>query len=407
MKKKAIFDVILNTIAMAIPIVLLQLIILPLIAVKMDTDRYGLLLTLVAFISMISSSMGNVVNNTRLLEDGSYKDKPYGDFGIWLILLSICNAAAVIGGYLYYSGGNFGVLDFTFTVVIAVLTLYQEYCIVYFWINLDYKKVLVNNILLGLGYGLGTLLFMATGYWQLIYIAGLVFSIVYIHLRKDVPRENVKRTVNWGKVSSKIIILCICTILAKSLQYIDKLLLYPILGGTSVSIYYASSLVGKIISMVLNPINGVILSHLSKVEKVRKQDCRKIAVGVVVISIFGYFASNILAGPIIHILYPQLEAEVMNYIYIMNMTGIVMGLSTLMAPVLLKFCDIKWQIVINGLSVLAYVALSLLFLESQGLKGFCIGVLLSNVCKVGLMAIVFLIEKNRFIDDKTEKRDKK
>jgi len=404
-KKKALTDVILNTIAMAIPIVLLQLVILPLVAIKMDTDKYGFLLTMVAFISMISLSIGNVINNTRLLEDSNYKDKPYGDFGIWLVLSSVINVVAIGVGYLCYSKGTISVYDLSLTVIIAVLTLLQEYGIVYFWINLDYRKVLINNVLLGLGYVLGTLLFWITGCWQIIYILGLMFSIVYIHFSKEVPSENLKRTNNWCRVSSKIVILCMCTILAKSLQYVDKLLLYPILGGTCVSIYYVSSLVGKVISMVLNPINGVILSHLSKIEKVRKRDCQKITVGVVCISIIGYFASNILARPMIHILYPQLETEVVKYIYIMNLSGIVVGMGTLIAPVLLKFCNINWQIAINGLSVLAYVILSLVFLKSQGLKGFCIGVLLSNIFKLGLMVIVFLIERNKFMYDKIEKRD--
>ena len=65
--KKIVFDMFLNIVATAIPTFVLQLIILPLISGKMESQNYGLLVTILALLKIVPSTMGNVLNNIRLL----------------------------------------------------------------------------------------------------------------------------------------------------------------------------------------------------------------------------------------------------------------------------------------------------------------------------------------------------
>lgn len=87
-KRKIVLDMILNIVATAIPTIVLQLLILPALAWDMPDEKYGLLVTILAFLNVVPSTMGNVLNNIRLLYNNKYIEKKYeGDFNIILLLL--------------------------------------------------------------------------------------------------------------------------------------------------------------------------------------------------------------------------------------------------------------------------------------------------------------------------------
>ena len=44
----------------------------------------------------------------------------------------------------------------------------------------------------------------------------------------------------------------------------DRIILQAVDGGTSVTVFYAATLIGKMVSLISMPLNGVIIGHLSK-----------------------------------------------------------------------------------------------------------------------------------------------
>ncbi|MFA6707928.1 MAG: hypothetical protein WCR91_08515, partial [Sphaerochaetaceae bacterium] len=68
-KKKIIKDVLLNIVATALPIIILQLIIQPIVAKRVGSESYGLMLTLIGVIQIGVGIFGNSLNNIRLLSD--------------------------------------------------------------------------------------------------------------------------------------------------------------------------------------------------------------------------------------------------------------------------------------------------------------------------------------------------
>ena len=67
MIKKIFTDIALNVFATAIPIMILQLWILPSLSHEMTDERYGLMVTEVSFFSVLPGAAGNVLNNIRLI----------------------------------------------------------------------------------------------------------------------------------------------------------------------------------------------------------------------------------------------------------------------------------------------------------------------------------------------------
>ena len=65
MKKKVIGDMVLNIIAVTIPVAILQLVVYPITAKAISAENYGLMLTIYSAWVMVSNSIGNVLNNIR------------------------------------------------------------------------------------------------------------------------------------------------------------------------------------------------------------------------------------------------------------------------------------------------------------------------------------------------------
>ena len=392
-KKKVFFDMLLNIVSTAIPIVMLQLLILPLIAKNIDSDEYGLIVTIISLFNVIPATIGTVLNNIRLIHEEEYKAiEKTGDFQRLLFIYEFINAFIIFVISCYYIGFSH-FIDIILVVLISVIWLAREYYIVAFRIRLNYRAILFNNLFLVLGYFIGYLTFLLLGYWQLIYLVGIMFSLIYIYKKSDIVTEKNIKTKLFKKVSTDSILLLIATVLARLINYADKLLLYPLIGGTMVSIYYVATVFGKVVSMAITPINSVALSYLSRMKK-KPDNLFKYSFFLgLVICIIGYFLAIIFSKPILSIIYPKYVNAAMKYIYITTATVCVNVLTSIITPFVLKFFDIKWQIFINGITTSAYIVICLLLFHFHGMTGFCIGALISNIIKLSITAFIFIFKK--------------
>ena len=76
-------DVSLNIFASFMMTGILQIVVYPFLGSHMSADSYGLFLTLIGIVNIISVTLGNSLNNVRLLRDTTYKEnKTTGDFNL-------------------------------------------------------------------------------------------------------------------------------------------------------------------------------------------------------------------------------------------------------------------------------------------------------------------------------------
>ena len=95
-KKKIVVDMCLNIIAVTIPVAVLQLIVYPITAKSIGGDSYGLMITIYSVWIMISNSLGNVLNNIRLLYENAYlKQNIKGNFNILLGRWGLINSIII------------------------------------------------------------------------------------------------------------------------------------------------------------------------------------------------------------------------------------------------------------------------------------------------------------------------
>lgn len=390
MKKLAVIkQFIYNVVATALPTIVLQLVVLPFIALKMEGDIYGLLLTIVAVVMMVAAGCGNVLNNVQMLSNNEYEEKKVvGDYGIIFSGSLLVLSVITIGTSYFY--GIASVTEHLLILVLAITMFAKEYYIVRFWIDLDYLGILKCNAFCVFGYIIGMLIYWVGGNWQYIYILGNVFGLTYIVKVYGIPAHFMTRTILFGKTLKKFFALTVATILTRSLQYVDRLLLYPLLGGEKVTIYYVSTLIGKTISIALGPINSFLLSQLAKKNTIGKKIFWQILGITFGMGAVAYFCCLIISRPILGILYAQWVDQSMIYVKVTTLTAVISAMSMVISPIVLKFCNMNWQIVISGACFVVYVVASLTLLNFYDLMGFCIGGMLANLVSLCLMIVIFL-----------------
>ncbi|HBD63800.1 MAG TPA: hypothetical protein DC038_05115 [Clostridiales bacterium] len=389
MKKKIILDMILNIAATSLPIALIQLIIYPAIAERLGNAEYGLMITMVSLFNLAGLPYGNVLNNIRLLQNNEYKENDVeGDFNVLLIVGLIMNSVIMIVGTIYYEE-KFSYVSILFSIIVSALNLIREYLIVAFRISLNYKSILLNNAFLVIGYLVGFFIFNLIGYWQLIYLCGYLASLIYIIKNSYLIKEKYVVTYLFKNTAYKSAVLFFSTFLKSFVTYADKLVIYPLLGPVAVSVYYSSTILGKIISMGITPISSVFLSYLPNIKEINLKNFLKILSFTCVVGIAGYFVCIAVSKPLLLILYPDWAVESLELVNITTATAIIGAVCSVINPIILRFNNVSWQMTLSVTEITAYVIFTLLFYNLYGLKGFCVGILITNILKLFLMAAVY------------------
>ncbi len=388
-KKRIIFDMGLNIVAVAIPTLFLQLIILPSLAGHMSDSNYGLLVTLLAMLNVLPATLGNVLNNIRLLQNNRYEEKGLeGDFNLLLLIMAIIDLLFV-GIFTVSYTSNLTIIDVILIILVSLEWIAKEYYIVAFRLKINYIAIFINNILQVIGYAIGYFVFLKTGKWQVIYLLGFFVSLVYIFLHCDLWKERPIKTPLFNETTWQSLLLFFASALNRVITYADKILIYPLLGGAVVSVYYAATVFGKVVALAISPVNSVALTYLAKVQKRSSNVFMTALLAGGCTCVIGYLACIIISRPVLTLLYPQFVDQAMQYIYITTGTTVVYALVTIVDPFILKFFDMKWQIALNGGTAVVYVLLCLTLLHFWGLMGFCVGALLTNVFKFVFMLFIY------------------
>lgn len=394
--KKIIKDMIINTIASIIPVLFLQVLILPKISIIVGDSSYGLLVTYLSIFNIIPATFGNVLNNIRLLNnDASSKN---GDYNYLLCIFEFISTLLLIIIALLY-GQEFSVLNLLLVVILGVLWLFREYHIVIFRIELNYLNVLKDNVILTIGYLIGFLVFIVFPKWQLIYIVGYLFSISFILNKTNLHKEKLIKTKKFNKISKDCLQLMFSNIISRSITYADKLIIYPILGGSVVSVYYAASIFSKITNLALSPITSVILGYVSKLKSNKSSLFNMTLLLSSFILIIGSFFCYLISKPVLNFIYPQYVNEAVKYVPIVLISMIFATQAHILNPFILKFYKMKWQIIINGVSLIFYLVISIFLLKKFKLYGFCFGVLFTNLLKLILILCLYYYKKGGTIEN--------
>jgi len=388
-KKKKIFeDACLNILAAALPIIYIQLIVFPLIAKAENVEKYGLMVAVYAIMMFTPNISGNALGNLRLIKQDLYERRT-GDFNLLVFYYGIINFVVLIILLLnFYPRTNF--LGMVLACVASILTFFNAYYEVEFSLKLSFRDRLLLRVFLVIGYALGTLLYLWLSYWELIFVGGQILTSIYLYKNSSLYKESWTRTEHYQETRNDSVFLVGASCVSSSLNYIDKLILFPLLGAMVVSVYNVATLMGKIVLLLIPPIKSLVLSYISRVNSINKKLVVKLLLICIGLCSVLYLGCIISSKYILELLYPQFSAEALEYVPITTLMIMLSTITALLQTIILKFCSIKWLGLIDTIAVIMYLVISFLMVKKIGLYGFCLGNLVSYMMKLIMLLAFFL-----------------
>ena len=357
MKNKKIYlDMFLNIFAAGVPIVVLQLIIYPMVSRRLEPETYGMMISIYAFIILVQDSFGKSINNIRLINSDE-KENRKGDYNIVLTVFLILSIIITVIGLLYYnSQAEIDSASSALIIITSIFFMIDSYLIVYFRIRLNYTAILVNAVIMSAGFLVGYAIYLKTGKWIYIFFIGHLVCFVYLMKSTGLYKEPFKKTSRYKSILRDTTLLMFSMFLSQGMTQADKLLLYPLLGGATLSIYYTASLAGKVLSLATGPVNSVILTYIAGRDHLSRNLFKKYMLlsfgSCSLISI----VILVLSRPVLGFLFPRYVDDAMVIIPYTTANIFFFVLAGMLTPIVMKYCDIYWQIIINGIGFILYVS---------------------------------------------------
>ena len=390
-KKTYIYkDFLLSLFSSAISTFISQIIVYPILAQKLSNDEYGVILTTVAVANTLISALGNSLNNTRLIVQAEYEnEKVEGDFMPLCLILSII-ASTIYFVYLTWLN-RYTLSTVVLMVLFVLLGVLRTYGAVSFRLTINYLANLWLSICVALGNAIGVAALVVSNSknaWVLVFLFGEIIGVIYL-LSTPIYKEKKKFTKLFRRTLGKEAILLITTLSANLLVYLDRLLLYPILGSEAVAVYAVASFFGKSLGIVVTPLSGVLLSYYSKRQYTMTLSKYRLTSGATFsLSILFIGVCRLISRPITGVFYPTLIDEAEPILNLANIASVIAVAVNLISPAVLRYAKTYWQIIIQVLYFAIYFGLGVWASREYGLVGFAYASIVAVLIKFFVLYFV-------------------
>ncbi|TJX13641.1 hypothetical protein E9840_08575 [Tissierella creatinini] len=386
--KRISIDFSYNIISSIISTATIQIILYPSLAKLLGDEKYGALLTFMGIINTISSSLLGSLNNVRLIRNEEYEKKGVkGDFNPLLIITLLISMVFcyIVFIYTYKTEVTLAIA----LVLVLGLHGFREYYFVGYRLKLNFRLNLIAKIFSSAGYIIGLLIAKTTAFWPFAFIAGELFSCIFIAFTTDVINEPIKFTPLCHSTVRKFVILICSGFVGNVFIYFDRLFIYPVLGAAAVSAYSVASYFGKSLAIILTPIASVLLSYYSRKDYNMTRKLfwitNVVTIGIAVLFIgFSYFA----APYVIKYLYPGIFESAKPYLFIGNTAATIGVVANMAQPAVLKYAPTFWQIIVLFVYGGVYLVSSIILVRMLGLYGFALSVAISNLTRTLILYLV-------------------
>lgn len=393
--KKAIVDLLYSFTAYALPTVVLQFLVFPLIASMTSGEENGLFLTLFNVVRLCVSVLVAPLGNIRLLRKSECAEDARNEKNMNFLFFFVTALSVVITVVfsLVYRGAECTLSDILLLCLVAVLICAHDYFSIAFRVIIEYKFILIDNILIIVGYAVGILLMRyVINLWEIIFICGYAFGLAFVLLKTHFWRRGMAVTGVRGVVP-QYSQLCASFGLNNATIFCDKMIIYPMLGGYSVSVYNAAAIVSKVMSIISVPIRSVLLSYIVDADglKISRRKMRKIIMFAIVGAAGVYLVFYLAGAFLCWLLYRQFFGEAIKYVPIILVAVLMDVSSGILKTVILRFAKTSLQLLISGVKLGVYV-IGVLLLSATlelGLLGFCLAILFADASQLILVLIFF------------------
>ena len=393
---KNIRDFSVYTFAFGLYIFSQQVLIMPIISRNTNEKIFSEIILFITFFNIFCIVIGDELSNTRIARNKVY-DKKYadGDFFYLLFFLTICLIFLVIIANIFI---NISWLKIFIFCLIISLGVSRYFLMSFYKIDQKFKSILKANMCYLFGSICGLFLFFN---YQLLYAPFLVaeiLSILFICLdlfylnKHSITFERTREFENTKKMFSD---LSITAIIINLISYMDRVIILPILGASSMAIYFSASSTSKILALIANPLSSFLLSKMGTNDNLDKKNTLRFAIKYFLPMIIVFFlASLILCFIAINFLYPQYYFPAINLIYPISLAVSLSLVNILFKPFLILTVKSKLVLYSNIFYALTFMLSIYPMVYFGGLYGFACSVALGRL--IQLLCYIKIIFKQNY-----------
>lgn len=250
-------DYILNILAFGTYIFSQQIVLLPFLGKNLNSTEFSNVIMFLTIFNVITIALGNELANVFIIN----KENKNIDQTYYKILFIINFVLFIVSMIIsYYIEENFFLVFLTF-----LISNYKNFFIGVLRKNNEYNEVLKSNLLYFIGIVIGIYIYNYINSFVFPFLIGEALSSIFIiNLRRKFNYKTEGRSPFNRKILNQFKDLSLVSFILNGLAYLDRFLILPILGANSMSIYYSASSMSKMLSLIANPINSVLLTKLSK-----------------------------------------------------------------------------------------------------------------------------------------------
>ena len=398
MWKKITGDVGLSISAIVIYNGCIQLLLYPMLEKQMGAVAFGVVLAFVSVMAIMASSFGTGCNYARMVNNMRETDCN-GDYQIILGMISFLAIPVSVIACFCIEQGNF--IQLPGIILLMIVTMWRYYSDVDFRLRLDYKGFFLFYLLIAIGYGIGACIYSWTDSWILAFLLGEAAALVFVFYKGTIYEKPWFRKSKLYKESLKSCMLLSASNLLSALSlHLDRLLILWLIDAKAVTIFYAATLVGKIIALLTVPLNSIIISYLAKYkEKINGIFYTKIAGGLLMVALGFEVISVGVSDLFVKWMYADVFTLVQPLFWLANAGQIMFFVTSTLMVVALKFMHEKYQVYLNLIYIILYLLISVPATMFAGVWGMGWAILSVNVIRFILAFSVGIYQIKRTMKD--------
>ncbi len=359
--------------------VVIQFLAYPYMERQMGSESFGVVLSLLALVSITANTVGIAVNYARLVKEREM-ESVNGNYNLFLLFGGLVSAGIGIF-YLWYLDliTPLSVLLYSLLILFTTFRFYSD---VEFKIKGNSLRYFLFYAVVSLGYIGGLLLYRASGSWFTVILTGELLGIVFALVASGIYRRAFRPSRAIGTVWKSIIFLLLSGLLENLTLNADRLILLAFEGGEAVTVFYIASLLGKVAALLSTPLNAVIISYLIRYDKdLTPKFWSVFVIGGAVVGALGIGACLLGSYILLPLLYPEAFALAKAHILPAITGQLFYFISNVLLVVLLRFRGEKKQFYMNLAYAVEFFALVFAGTRLFGLVGFVYATLIANVLR--------------------------
>ena len=366
-----------------------QIVVFPLYARRFGDVGYGNLQYLMAYINVLTVSVGSAANYARMISPAAERTQNSGDYNVFLLLVSLVGVPFT---YLVrvFGGAPMDNATYICYCLLFVAMAFRYYADVSYKITLRYRRFFLYYLFIGIGYAIGAVLVWKTGIWPLGLLVGEALGVLYAYGSSAVlSRRALRLSPAWRKTFRVILTFFLAEGVANLILNVDRILLKLLLGASAVTVYYLATLVGKTISVVTGPLNGVLIGYLARYEgKLTRRTMRLLTLGslaaILVFTLFCWLGGYL----VLLILYTAEFDSVKDFLFVGSLAQVIYFITGILMVVLIRFAKKSYQIFINAIFGICFFGLGIPATYLFGMWGFSLSMVAA--CALRLAAAIGL-----------------